>query len=246
VLIALSCSSGIASRAATLLNSSKTDQTLWLHDFSRSLSSLTLPAPVPDLLNAVPPALRLKIVSLPSTNTLSTEYSTRNAQKTLLALCRIELDDASPSNGAPSSPDLIGLVLFSLYSFASSSMLPPPSPVKPRRPLQQDDGRRNLHVPTNPYDLHRFLARKGGEEVEVWVWEPFYPVDLLAVSDEGVAGMSLERAAEGTVKEEGAMEGDGVDWDEEVGKKKEQEERQARAADRSKKALVVGRFAVLL
>jgi hypothetical protein len=246
VLIALSGRSGIASRAATLLNSSKTDQTLWLHDFSRSLGSLTLPALVPDLLSAVPPTLRLKIVSLPSANNPSAEFSSRNGQKTLLAQCRIELDDASPSNGAPSSPDLIGLVLFSLHSFASSSVLPPPSPVKPRKPLQQNDGRRNLHVPTNPYDLQRFLARKDGEEVEVWVWEPFYPVDLLALSDEGVAGMSLEGTAEGALKEEGAMERDGVDWDEEVGTKQEQEERKARAADRSKKALVVGRFAMLL
>ncbi|GAA5867647.1 hypothetical protein JCM8547_001329 [Rhodosporidiobolus lusitaniae] len=250
--------SGIASRASALLTSAKTDQTLWLHDLSRSLSSLALPAAIPTLLDIAPPAFCLRVISFPLSNGLtdtSSDPSLRGGKKTLLAQCRLELDEpaapshpSDPSDLPPAPPrDLIGLVLFSLHSFASSkSSLPPVSPVKPRSTTaKKDDGRRSLHVPTNPHDLQRFIVRAVEEkkEVEVWVWEPFFPVDLLPEPKMGEREAFPSAAA---MPKDKRGDEEGVGWDEELERKREEEVRLAKEADRKKKALVIGRFAVLV
>ncbi|GAA6015483.1 hypothetical protein JCM10207_008610 [Rhodosporidiobolus poonsookiae] len=251
--------SGIASRAAAVLNAAKTDQMLWLHDVSRSLGTLTFPAPVPSILEIARPALRLVVLSIPPSSASAADEqsgaaSRRGGKKTLLAQCRLELDDPSsaPATSAPgfspslSSPsrDLIGLVLFSLHLSPTSSALPPPSPIKPAR-TPAADGRRTLHVPTNPHDLERLVARNGGG-AEVWVFEPFYPVDLVPPPrlGEGEA-FSLKGVGEALPRPKREDEG-GVEWDEEAERKRRMEEECEKNADRSRKALVVGRFAVLV
>ncbi|GAA5931508.1 hypothetical protein JCM10213_003128 [Rhodosporidiobolus nylandii] len=246
--------SGIASRASNLLNVVKTEQGFWLHDLSRSIASLDLPAPIPSLLEVAPPALRLTVLSVLDSSTIHGEFSIRDGKRTLLAQCRLELDEPSPFPASspfdqPSSPhrDLVGLVLFSLHSYSSTNAAPPVSPVKPRTAKEKakDDGRRSLYIPTNPHDLERFISRGGGEGVQVWVYEPFYPVDLLS---EQVIGETPRPLAEvGGLKEaDEELVGEGVEWDEELERKREEERRRAKDAERRKKALVVGRFAVLV
>ncbi|GAA5979265.1 hypothetical protein JCM11641_001976 [Rhodosporidiobolus odoratus] len=250
--------SGIASRAAHLLNSAKTDQTLWLHDLSRSLSSLDLPAPVSLLAEVAPPAVRLTILSIPtsSSSTSSDPYvGSRGGQRTLLAHCKLELDDLPSSAEATSTNlpeprrDLVGPVLFSLHSYpTSSSTLPPPSRIRKGAGTTQqkkDEARRHLYVPTNPHDLERFLARDGGKGVEVWVYEPFFPVDLLPEPVIGEVGSSISIPGV-TAERRDEPDGDGVEWDEDLQQKKEEERKRAKEAERRRKALVVGRLAVLV
>ncbi|GAA5895595.1 hypothetical protein JCM6882_000348 [Rhodosporidiobolus microsporus] len=257
--------SGIAFRASSLLSSARTDQTLWLHDFSRTLNSLPLPAPVSSLLEALPPALRLTVLSIPSFQLdggVTEDVTVRGGRRTLLAQCKLELDAsaASPGDHDEASPprDLLGLVLFSLHSYpTSSATLPPPSPVKSRKDASSasssSDSPKTLYVPTNPHDLHRFLVREfegAGQDgvaqrgVEVWVYPPFYPVELLPEPEVGDPSPFAPARTSETAERDAA--GEGVEWDEDLERKREEERRRAKEAERQKKALVVGRFAVLV
>ncbi|GAA5827800.1 hypothetical protein JCM11251_007679 [Rhodosporidiobolus azoricus] len=259
--------SGIASRASSLLSSARTDQTLWLHDFSRTLTSLNLPLPVSSLLQAIPPALRLTVLSIPSFHDtdVAEDVTLRGGRRTLLAQCRLELHNPFPSAEDSSSPprDLIGLVLFSLHSYpTSSATLPPPSPVKNRKDAHSPnsssaDPPRTLFVPTNPHDLQRYIVReleRSGEHdaqtkkgVEIWVYEPFYPVELLPEPEVGALSPFFpEKKAVETVNSDVGEGTEGVAWDEEVEGWREQEQKRFKAAERQKKALVVSRLAVLV
>ncbi|TKA54750.1 hypothetical protein B0A53_02559 [Rhodotorula sp. CCFEE 5036] len=172
--------SGMAARASSLLSAARTEQTLWLHDFSRRLAATASTSngrrtttATTTLAADLRPDLRLKVLQVLSFgNDEADSFMTsdrRRERRTTLA----------------------GLVLFSLHDHhfggSSTSSVPLPSPTKRPRPDSDSDPSssssssstaRTLAVPTIPPDLR--LIRPG---VEVWVWEPFHEVTLLGAED---------------------------------------------------------------
>ena len=195
----------MAARASSLLSAARTEQTLWLHDFSRRLAAVTS-APSSNsrtttttttLAAELRPDLRLRVLQVLSFGNDEADSfmapDRRRERRTTLAVCRLLVRDrdrpadAASSKGEPTTRETQGLVLFSLHDHhsagSSTSSVPLPSPTK--RPRTDSDPSssssstaRTLAVPTIPPDLR--LIRPGAE---VWVWEPFHEVKLLGAED---------------------------------------------------------------
>lgn len=136
-------SSGMAARASSLLSAARTEQTLWLHDFSRRLaqlssasSSAASTAPTSNgrttttLAAELRPDLRLRVLQVLSFGTDEADSfmtsDRRRERRTTLAVCRLlvvrdrdrpaeHVPDPASSKGEPSTRETQGLVFFSLH-----------------------------------------------------------------------------------------------------------------------------------
>ncbi|KAM0755866.1 hypothetical protein T439DRAFT_376152 [Meredithblackwellia eburnea MCA 4105] len=206
--------------------------------------------------------------------------------RTLLARCRLVLDEDEPGfkeeEEDTKEEDLEGLVLFSLQHndtsrAASMSRTSVPSappafikspPAKSRRsstsPENEEDDQEGrsfaLFLPEHGHDLSYICAGR-----EVWVWDPFTEISLLApdqrafwskrveqpvlrVQDNSLQGESRVIAGEETESQVKGEDGD-VFWDprpvEEIERERLEEERLERAKAEERKALVCGRFGLV-
>ncbi|KAG0656370.1 hypothetical protein C6P46_007154 [Rhodotorula mucilaginosa] len=203
--------SGMAARASSLLSAARTEQTLWLHDFSRRLAATASTSngrrtttATTTLAADLRPDLRLKVLQVLSFgNDEADSFMTsdrRRERRTTLAVCRLlgrenrdrPADAASSSSmGETNTRETQGLVLFSLHDHhfggSSTSSVPLPSPTKRPRPDSDSDPSSS----SSSSSTARTLAvptippdlRLIRPGVEVWVWEPFHEVTLLGAED---------------------------------------------------------------
>lgn len=194
----------MAARASSLFASGKTEQTLWLHDFSRRLTGLG-PTVLPSLQAAVEPDVRVVVLEVLSFGSDEVDSfmmpDRRRERRSTLATCRLiqeptraaaNTDEGDDWFAAPTR-ETQGVVLFSLHDqlgqagSGSARSVPRPSPTKHARtnnlaatPSPQKNRERSLAVPAIPPDLR--LIRPGAE---VWIWEPFHEVQLVRNDDVG-------------------------------------------------------------
>ncbi|BGP51446.1 hypothetical protein JCM10450v2_007388 [Rhodotorula kratochvilovae] len=242
---------GLAARASAALAAARTAQTLWLHDMCRALSAAEGARTREELAAELGPAVRVLVLEVLAWERAAGEPAAggrdrRRERRTVLARCRLLLPpSAGPPTDAEDDPpaaerDTTGLVLFSLHerpsSSSSSSAVPAPSPTKRTGPATSPAG---LFVPTTAHDL-RFV-RPGAE---LWAWEPVREVVLSARAEDWRVAPPAARTHE--VEEEN--EEVRVGWM--LGAEEERERRERaqreRDGDRVTRALVCGRFAVVI
>ncbi|GAA6053571.1 hypothetical protein NBRC10513_000263 [Rhodotorula toruloides] len=255
--------SGIAARTSSLLSTSRTTHTLWLHSLSRLLST----HPSTDssggtkekLLERMRPDVRLRV------GEVLDPYSSAaggaggagggGGRKTLLTRCRLilpsnstsapgEAEEGEGEGQGPRRRDLEGLVFFSLHfstssasSTSSSSSTTSSSTSAAAKP--EPGQKTTLLVPQNPYDLARFVC--AGKEV--WVWEPWGEVGVAEDPDEFRIG-STRAGREWEEREEEGEGGVRVEWDAMSGRRRAGEGKEGRQGER--KGLVCSRFAVVV
>ncbi|GAA6051429.1 hypothetical protein JCM3770_000516 [Rhodotorula araucariae] len=251
---------GMAARAAAVLAAARTEQTLWLHDMSRLVSSAGA-LPRPQLAHALQPAVRLAVVTVLSFGSDAADTlvvggrDRRRDRRTLLAQCRLLLpaEGSGRDDGAPSEQrDLNGLVLFSLHERPASASAVPGAPSPSKRPAKANASGAggtpgppppaSVVVPAAPADL-RFL-RPGAE---VWVWEPFREVVLAQRAETWcIAAPSPPSSAPAdapSVDDAGAVQ---VEWEAGLGIGARERAEEEREGDRTTKALVCGKFGVVV
>lgn len=88
----------MAARASSLLSAARTEQTLWLHEFSRRLAAMAvpLPAPVPVLAHELAPELRVVVLDVLSFGAEVADSfvvpDRRRERRSTLAVCRLVRD----------------------------------------------------------------------------------------------------------------------------------------------------------
>ncbi|KAJ8291909.1 hypothetical protein OF846_004697 [Rhodotorula toruloides] len=232
--------SGIAARTATLLSSSRTTHTLWLHSLSRLLSNH--PSTREELLERMRPDVRLRVGEMldPFSSVAGAALGGGGAgggRKTLLTRCRLILPSESTTSLADEGPrrrDLEGLVFFSLHFSTSSSSST--TTISTSSAKQEAGQKATLVVPQNPHDLARFVSVGR----EVWVWEPWGEVGVA----QDLSEFGIGRAGRGAEKRD--EEGEGgvrVEWAPPGGRRGEERQGEKEMA---RKGLVCSRFAVVV
>lgn len=235
-VLTASRSGGLASRATTIINSLKTDHTLWIHNISRTLTAHSATPLTPLLLSKLlTPSVRLRVIEIlnygvtgvaevPSTPELWQEA------RTVTAMCSVVDDDDQVE------PET-GLVVFSLHNRSRNSGGPMAVSVPRRRGKQKDGSVKmdsvSLFVPGNPFDL-RYIEVGS----ECWVWEKAYELVLNAEVVKPEAGA-------GTVARSERIEED-VFWDSRAEVARLQEVAERLSGVQESKALVCSKFGLLV
>lgn len=189
------------------------------------------------------------------------------ASKSVLARCRIITSDEVVSSGAEINdnegdftPDLEGIVLFSLHShppssnFANSNTAAVTIPPKTNQDGSPKKGQGSrIFLPSNPYDM-RFLVAGA----EVWGWEAWHEIVLPESVEEFELPQEVAIVSGEDAMKEGADSFEAVQlgveqdvfWDGRPAlvreKEKQQQLKVERQSDRVQIALLCNRFGVVV
>ncbi|GAA5885104.1 hypothetical protein JCM3774_002319 [Rhodotorula dairenensis] len=219
--------SGMAARASSILSAARTEQTLWLHDFSRRLAAVAgRPAQVPVLADELRPDLKVEVLEVLSFGSDEADSfmapDRRRERRSTLAMCRLVRDRVAHERSVSASTqpqpqpqptrETQGLVLFSLQDrfgqHSTTAGAAPTIPSPPKRSRTDHLVPAALSAVSSSSMMTRTVAvptvppdlRSIRPGVEVWVWEPFHEAVLLGADD-----VHFDEVAVPTLSEEGEV-----------------------------------------